>query len=254
MIISTLCRRRTLPMALAGLGVVAVVSGCADSGGGEAAAPAASSAAATSESADPTASEPMSTNDELAAALLPAEAFGPDANVVTVDVRSLSTSASGGLPEGGSITPAECGQSVGATQLTPDDFGAIVAQSATSAAGVTVQVLAESEKIEGKASQFDELVAQCPQVTVNAPDGSTATVDFAALEVPDLGDSSDGIHLTIAVQGPDGTNLTIPSLLAVATDGQRLLFLQQTGASSAPLDGAAFTALLEQAFEAQREG
>jgi hypothetical protein len=41
--------------------------------------------------------------------------------------------------------------------------------------------------------------------------------------------------------------------MAVATDGQRLLQLQQTGADSAPLDPAAFTALFQSAFDTQSE-
>ncbi|TQN44169.1 hypothetical protein FHU33_3662 [Blastococcus colisei] len=45
--------------------------------------------------------------------------------------------------------------------MTPEDFGAIVAQSDTSASGVIVQVLAESEQVAGQASQFDGLLAQC---------------------------------------------------------------------------------------------
>jgi hypothetical protein len=69
--------------------------------------------------------------------------------VVTIDVRQLSTAASGGLPQGGTITPEKCGQSIGATQLTQEDFGAIVAQSVTTTSGVTVQVLAEGERIDG---------------------------------------------------------------------------------------------------------
>jgi hypothetical protein len=246
--IDSMRRRRRLRVALAGLGLLSVVSACAERGAGEAAAPAPSEPAATSSA------EGGSTEDELAAVLLPAEAFGPDATVVTVDVRQLATSGTGGLPPGGSIDPPECGQSVGATQLTPEDLGAVVAQSATGAGGVTVQVLAESDQVEAQAAPFDELLARCPRVTVSAPDGSTATVDFTALEVPELGDASGGVAFTTAVQGSDGTALTVPSLLAVATDGPRLLYLQQTGANSTPLDQAAFTALFEEAFEAQQAG
>ena len=45
----------------------------------------------------------------------------------------------------------------------------------------------------------------------------------------------------------------MPSLLAVAAEGPRLVSLQRTGADSAPLDEAAFTALFEDAFEAQQQ-
>jgi hypothetical protein len=250
MIASMRHRRRALPILVTGLGVLTAVSACADRGNGEAAAPSSSdSAAATSPAAE---EDQLSTADELAAGLLPPEAFGPDANVVTVDVRQLATSGSGGLPPGGTITPPECGQSVGSTQLTPEDFGVVVAQAATTPTAVTAEVLAESEQVDDQGTQFDELLDRCPEVTVEAPDGSRATVTFTALEVPDLGDASDGVAFTTAVQGADGTNVTVPSLIAVATDGQRVLFLQQTGVNATPLDQAAFTAMFEDAFEAQQ--
>ncbi|MGY1622076.1 hypothetical protein ACI789_07780 [Geodermatophilus sp. SYSU D00965] len=251
MVASMRSRRRNLPVVLAGLGVLTAVSACAERGGGEAAAPSSSAGpAATS----PVAEEAeLSTEDELAAGLLPPEAFGPDAQVLTVDVRQLASSGTGGLPPGGSTTPPECGQSVGSTQLTPEDFGVMVAQTATSSAAVTAQVLAESEQVDGEAAQFGEVLEKCPEVTVAAPDGSTATVTFSDFEVPALGDASDGIAFTTAVQGADGTSITVPSLMAVATDGPRVLFLQQTGTNSAPLDEAAFTGLFEDAFEAQQQ-
>jgi hypothetical protein len=89
--------------------------------------------------------------------------------------------------------------------------------------------------------------------TATAPDGTSVTVDFAAFEVPDLGDGSDGLRFTTAVSAPDGTQITVPSLLAVASDGQRLVILQRTGADSDPLDEAAFTDLFEQAFQTAQD-
>ena len=252
MIASMRHRRRSLPIVLAGLGVVATVAGCADSGEGEAATPA-SSAPASAGSSAAAEQDGGSPEDELAAALLPEEAFGPEADVVTVDVRQVSTSVTGGLSPDATTTPPECGQSLGATQLTPEDFGASVAQSATGPADVTVEVLAESEQLDGEAASFDELVAQCPQVTVSAPDGTTATIDFTDLAVPDLGDASDGVAFTTAVRAADGTGLTVPTFLAVALDGRRMVYLQRTGTSSAPLDEAAFSELFEQAFAAQQD-
>lgn len=250
-------KRRLLPTALAGLAVLATATACAEPATGDAAA-SSSSAGSTAESpsaapSSSAAAEEISTQDELAAALLPAEAFGPEATVVTVDVRQLSTGASGGLPQGATVTPPECGQGLGATTVSPEDFGVVVAQSATAPDGVTVEVLAESEQAQGTDPQFDQLVEQCPQVTVEAPDGTTVTIDFALLEVPELGDASGGVRFTTAVSAPDGTELTVPSLLAVALDGPRTVFLQRTGADSEPLDEAAFTDLFEQAFQTQQD-
>jgi hypothetical protein len=244
--------RRLLATALIALTVLAAATGCAEPAGGEAAA-APPSTSASSAAPSSSAAEELRTADELAAGLLPAEAFGPEANVVTVDVRQLSTGASGGLPQGATVTPLECGQGLGATTVSPEDFGVVVAQSATSPDGVTVEVLAESGQVGDAAPAFDELVERCPRVTVDAPDGTSVTVDFAAFDVPDLGDASDGLRFTTAVSASDGTQLTVPSLLAVATEGQRLVFLQRTGADSAPLDEAAFTDLFEQAVRAAQD-
>jgi hypothetical protein len=137
--------------------------------------------------------------------------------------------------------------------VTPEDFGVAVAQSATGPDGITVEVLAESEQVADAAPRLDELVEQCPQVTVEVPDGTSVTIEFAAFEVPELGDASDGLRFTTAVSAPDGTQVTVPSLLAVASEGQRLVFLQRTSADSAPLDEAAFTDLFEQAFRTARD-
>lgn len=253
MIVSTRRCSRRLATALVGLGALAVLAGCADSPGGTASAPTSSAPASTGSSSggDGAESTAPTPTEDLTAALLPAEAFGPDATVVTVSVEQLS-SASTGLPAGASITPETCAQDVGGTQLSVEDFGSIVAQTATTPVGVTVQVLAESDQLDGTTPRFDELLARCPQVTVTAPDGSTATIDFTALDVPALGDTSEGVTYTTAVRGTDGTNLTVPTLLAVATDGNRMLYLQQTGTNTAPLDQAAFTTLLEKAFDTQQ--
>ncbi len=62
------------------------------------------------------------------------------------------------------------------------------------------------------------------------------------LDVPAVGDTSEAVTATPALTGPDGTNLTVTSLLAVAVDGDRLMFLQQSGPTSTPPDPAAFRA------------
>lgn len=191
--------------------------------------------------------------EELTAALLPADAFGPGAQVTTVNVQQLATNPGAISPES-TIDPDTCTDGVGGTQpaFTPED-GTIVAQTALTETGATVQVLVDAEDIEDLTPEFADLVAQCPQVTVGAPDGSTATIDFAALDVPDVGDSSEAVTANLTLNAPDGTNVTLTSLLAVAVDGDRFLFLQQSGPTSTPPDPAAFTTLFEDAFEAQRD-
>jgi hypothetical protein len=249
MIVSKL-RSAHVSHAAAVTGVVVLVTACAGGAGGGSgeAASSSSSAAASSEAPEPASAE------ELSAALLPAEAFGPDADVVEVSVDEISEATAGGLPPGATVQPESCAPVTGSAQLSPEDFGAIVAQSATSPTTVTVEVLAESEQIDDAVPGFDDVPAECREITVTAADGTEATVTFGPLEVPSLGDASGGVTLTTALRTPEGESITVPSLLAFAVDGQRLVFLQQLSPQAAPVDPAAFTALFEEAFQAAQAG
>lgn len=250
MILSSAHRpRRRLNGLLATAGTVVLVSACAEGpASGEAAA---SSSTSSSTSAPASTTQERPSVEELTDALLPAEAFGPGAQVTTVNVQQLATNPGAISPES-TIDPDTCTEGVGGTQpaFTPED-GTIVAQTAVTETVSTVEVLVHAEDVDGLTPELADLVAQCPQVTVDAPDGSTATIDFAVLDVPDVGDASEAVTAELALTAPDGTNLTVTSLLAIAVDGDRLLFLQQSGPTSTPPDPAAFTALFEQAFAAQ---
>ena len=246
---TSMLRRRTVPFGLAGALLLAAASGCAEEGDGGEAGAASSGAPATTSAVE----ETPATTDELAEGLLPADAFGPDADVVTVDLRQLATSGST-LPEGATVTPAECSLDLGAVQLTEEDFGAVVAQTAQTQTAITVQVLAEDDQIEaGSAAGFDELLDRCAHIDITIPDGSTGAADIREMEVPDVGDVSEGVAITITSNASDGSVVTITSLLGVAVEGQRMLFLQQAAPDGAPLDEAAFGDLFEQAYEAQRD-
>lgn len=247
---TAMLRRRTLPLGVAGALLLAAASGCADKEDGEAGAPA-SESSESSESSAPATDE--ITNDELAQGLLPAEAFGPDADVVTVDLRQLSTSGAT-LPEGASVTPAECSDGLGAIELGPDDFGAVVAQTAQTPTTLTVNVLAEDDTIEAdSAAGFDELLQRCSHVDLTAPDGSSGSIDFRSFEVPEVGDVSEGVGFTMTIAGPDGSASTVNCLLGIGVEGHRMVYLQQVGADGAPLDEAAFSDLFGQAYEAQED-
>ena len=241
-------RPRHLPRLLAAVGALLLVTSCAEeSASGE------TGASTSSSPSSAPASEERASAEELTAALLPAEAFGPGAQVSTVSVQQLATNPGAISPES-TIDPDTCTEGVGGTQpaFTPDD-GTIVAQTGITDTSVTVEVLVDAEDIDGLTPDLADLAAQCPQVTVNAPDGSTATIDFAPLDVPETGDFSEAVTADLALTAPDGTNLTLISLLAVAVDGDRFLFLQQTAPTSTPPDPAAFAALFEDAFDAQHQ-
>ncbi|MGY1744040.1 hypothetical protein [Blastococcus sp. SYSU D00695] len=59
--------------------------------------------------------------------------------------------------------------------------------------------------------------------------------------------------LTLSAAAPDGSAVTVTSLLAVAVDEHRMLFLQQVAQDGAPADEAGFRDLFTWAFEAQQD-
>jgi hypothetical protein len=58
--------------------------------------------------------------------------------------------------------------------------------------------------------------------------------------------------MTLTVAGPGGQPVTVPLLLGMARDGDRLISLTQTDPSGGT-DPAAFAALLQTAFEQQAD-
>ncbi len=251
----TTSRGRALRLGIAAV-LLTAAAGCAEEVAGEASAasPSASSPSALPSGADPSTEPADGPSDELAAGLLPAAAFGPDAEVTTLDAADLAASGPAGLPPGATVTPAECAEGLGAIQPTPGDLGAVVAQTAETPAQLTVQVLAEDETIEaGSSTAFDDLLARCSHIELTAPDGSSGTMDLRELQVPAVGEVSQGLAFTLALTTPDGTGGTVACLLAVAVEDQRLVLLQQLAPDGAPLDEAAFSALFEQAYEQQRD-
>ena len=247
-------RRRALLLGIAAA-LLTAASGCTDEVAGEATAASPTGSSPSTPTALPSGAAPSTEPvDALAAGLLPAEAFGPDAQVTSLDADDLADAGPGGLPPGGTVTPAECAQGLGAVQPTPEDLDSAVALAAATPTVVTVELLAEDDGIDaGAAAGFEDLLTRCARVTLGAPDGTSATVDFRALDVPDVGEASGGIAFTVSASATDGSSAVIPCLLAVAVDGRRLVFLEQVSADGAPLDEAAFADLFEQAFEAQQD-
>lgn len=245
---TAMLRRRTLPLGLAGALLLAAASGCAEEEDGEAGAPATGS----SESA-PTSDEPAPTDDDLAAGLLAAEAFGPAAQVVEVDVREELAGATAVLPEGATVTPAECTEGLGKLQPDVADVGAVAAQTAETPRTLTVQMLLEDETIEaGSAADFEDFFARCSHMDLTVA-GASGSLDLRPAEVPDVGEVSQGVAFTVTVSVPGGPSETISALMAVAVEDQRMVFLQQLAPDGAPLDEAAFGDLFEQAYEAQAD-
>ena len=263
-------RRRLGLLTTALLGTVALagcggseVEGQASEGsaGSSSSAPAGSSSSSASESAGASASPAPSTGaagevEDLSAGLLPAEAFGPGAQAtpITADQLGQQQSSLGGL--GGlqdvTITPEACAPAVKTMQPGLDSLTALGAQTVTVGNAGTAEILAEGPRITDGIDQLAATVQTCPEATITAPQIGEAKATFTALDVPELGDGSAGVTMTISLNGPDGQPVSVPLLLGMVADGDRLVSLTAADPTGAT-DPAAFVALLQQAYEHQAD-
>jgi len=130
--------------------------------------------------------------------------------------------------------------------------------SATVGTTVTVEMLVRGGPIEGSVDQLADAAERCPEAQISSPDIGEATVRFEDVPVADLGDGAAAVRYTTVVALPDGTSVSVPALLGAVEDGDRLIVLTSlavdpNGAAVAPPDAAAFTALLEQAYQKQAD-
>jgi hypothetical protein len=221
---------------------------CGGGGGSFADRQAASSAPESSSAASTSPSAP------LADGLLPAEAFGDQATVVPLSREQLQQSA--GLAPAAKdlkVSPPECAAAVQGTQPDVDAFDDIAAQSATAGGVITVEMLLSGGPTAGSLDAIGQAVSRCPSAQISSTQFGTATVTFEAVPVDDLGDGTAALRFTTTLTQPDGARISVPALVGVVRDGNRvvtLVTLSQTGAAP---DTAAFTSLLNQAYEAQAE-
>ncbi|SET25474.1 hypothetical protein [Geodermatophilus poikilotrophus] len=241
--------RRVRRTALLATGLVAgaVLTGCASGAdvreaASTAAPPPSAQAAAPSAAAD------------LAAGLLPAEAFGPGARVVPVSGEQLSRGALGGMgsPADVEVTPGSCTAALQALPLhQPPAAEDLAAQVAVQGTTYTAELLAVAGPAAELVGRVPGLVAQCPQVAVSSPERGSATVDLATFDVPDLGDASVGVSVEVAVTEPGGAQREASGLVGLVRDGDRVVALATADREGAEPDRAAFTALLEEAYDTQ---
>jgi hypothetical protein len=245
--VSSAARTVRRPRALLAAAGVLLLTGC---GGGTTTDESAGSSAPTPSSAAETSAP------DLASGLLPAEAFPDDATVVAVSLEQLRAGA--GLSAMGkdfTVTPEECAPAVQGTQPDLDAFEDVTGLSATTPTGATVEILLRGGPTTGAVDLLSAAAERCPQAQISSPEIGTATVTFEEVPVPDLGDGAVALRFTTVVTAPDGTRTTVPALIGVFEDGDRLglltsLPVQQSGPAPDP---AAFAHLLAQAFEVQAD-
>jgi hypothetical protein len=242
-------RRRSLGVLTAGLLGVAAVAGCGSEVEGQASASSTSSSSSSSESTGA-----LDDVEDLSAGLLPAEAFGAGAQVTPITAEQLAQQSQlGGLGlQDVTITPESCAPAVKGVQPGLDDLEGLGAQTVTVGSGATVEILLAGDAIAEGVDQLASTVDTCPQATITAPEFGTAEITFTPLDVPDLGDASAALTMTLSITGPDGQPLTVPVLLGMVQDGDRLVSLTTTDPTGAT-DPAAFAALLQQAYDHQAD-
>jgi hypothetical protein len=239
-------RRRARRTALLATGLVAgaVLTGCASGADVREAA-----ATGTLSPSDGVAAATPSGAD-LAAGLLPAEAFGPDARVLPVSGEQLSRSAPAGMgaPADLEVAPESCTAALQALPVhQPPAAEDLAAQVAVQGTTYTAELVAVAGPAAGLVGRLPELVDQCPQVTVSSPEHGSATIDLATFDVPDLGDAAVGVSVAVEATEPGGAEREASGLVGLVRQGDRVVALATGDREGAEPDQAAFTALLEQA-------
>src|SRR4051794_22409652 len=245
-------RRRPVGLLTAGLLGAVTLAGCGSEVEGQptTSTSGSSSSAATGSASTGTGSGALDDVADLSAGLLPADAFGAGASATPITADQLRQQfALGGL--GGlqdvTITPEACAPAVKTMQPGLDGLTGLGAQTVTVGSAGTAEILASGTGITDGVDQLASTVQTCPEATITAAQLGTATATFAELAVPDLGDGSAGMTMTISLTGPDGQPVTVPLLLGMVKDGDRLVSLTATDPSGGA-DPAAFAALLQRAF------
>jgi hypothetical protein len=227
-----------------------LLAGCGGGGGGDRAAGTPTTASSSSAAG--------SSAPDLAPGLLTQEQFGPDATVVAITREQLEAGA--GLSAMGKdvqVTPDECAPAVQSTQPDLDAFDDIAAVTASSGGVVTVEVLLRGGPTSGVTDLLATAVEACPQAQISSPEIGTVTVTFEELPVDDIGDSGAALRYTTVVDLPDGSQVTVPALLGVFEDGDRLgvvtTLSDPTAPDAAAPDPEAFVDVLRQAYQVQAD-
>jgi hypothetical protein len=247
-------RARRATLLATGLVAGAVLTGCA--AGADVREAAATGTPSPSVEASPSVdTAATSAGADLAAGLLPAEAFGVGARVLPLSGEQLSRGALApvGSLAGVQVTPEACTAALQALPVQPpaaDDVAAQVALDGTTATAELLVLAGPAAELVGR---VPELVDRCRQVQVSSPEHGSATVDLAPLDVPDLGDDAVGVAVTAVATEPGGAQVTVPALVGLVRDGDRVLVLVTGDRAGGEPDRAAFTALLEQAHAAQAD-
>lgn len=252
--------RRGITGLVATVAAGALLTGCAGqhaSNGGTAAGSSSSSGTAASSSSSGARTSPLSKG------LLPASAFG-QATVVSLTLQQFKQAAAGKLSQasGLQVSPPQCAGALHTTQPDVDQVKDAVAQSATQQGTATIEAIMTGSGIDGAAGKLKAAMSSCPKIDISSPQLGTATITFTPLDVSGVSDQAAGAQYTLTITPPNHAPVTLPALIAVAQDKDRLVLLMTVaagdaaaggGTAPAPPDANAFTALFGKAYAAEKK-
>jgi hypothetical protein len=218
---------------------------------------AASSSSGSSSAASSSSSGPR--QSPLSKGLLPASAF-PQATVVSMTVQQFKQATAGQLAQasGLQVSPPECATALKTTQPDVDQVKDMVGQSATQQGSATIEAIMTGSATDGAVDKLKAAMTSCPKIDLTAPQLGTATLTFAPLDVSGVSDQAAAAQYTLTVTPPNHPPVTVPALMAVAQDHDRLVLLMTLtanagGAAPATPDTAAFTALFGKAYTTEKK-
>lgn len=265
-------RTQTLA-AVTALAAVGLAAGCGSTTGATASGSTSSGASSSSSSSSSSAAS-GARQSPLSKGLLPASAFGAQANVVSLTLQQLQQQQSNGAlgdTSGAQVNPPQCAAALKGSQPDPTKAKDLVAQSATTApSGGGPAVLTVEEILQGGAAaqavdQLKSISTACPKVTVTLPQGGGAVLTFSPLDVSAVGGQAAAVTLTTTVSAPGQPGVSVPALVGGVQDGDRVVLLitanakapsaaTGTATASPPApDPAAFTALLKLAYITEKK-
>jgi hypothetical protein len=214
-------------------------------------------AVATSTASPSASSAPSSSSgSDLAAGLLPADAFGAGASVQTFTLADLDSWDDWDHGTAG-VVPPECASAIDQAMTQFDKPQDAAAQWARSDGVQSMEVLAVPAAPVDAVAVVQDVAQKCGSATFSHDDGDGDHHGNATVTVEPLSGVPDGMaaySLTFSGDWSGGT-WTSTSYLGVAQDGNRVLGLVQMSwhESDTAVDPASFTALLGQAYQVQHD-
>ena len=266
--------RRLAGVVLSGVATSALVAGCGGGVSGQAAA--SSSAPSTSPSSSSSSSSASSSasasagtaQSPLAKGLLPASAFGADSTVVDLNLEQLQKTAAGklGAATGLQVQPPQCAAALKGTQVDPSQVKNLVGKNGSSTSAgqqtETLEAIMTGDAVSGAVDQLKNRLATCSHVTATSPKLGKVSVQFSPIDASGVGAPAAAASYTTTITPPGHAAITVPAVIGLVRDGDRLILLltahaQAPTAAGAPTakapDPGAFTALLKQAYTTEHQ-